>query len=244
MKKINETLLAGDLTMLVRKIFEIDSFSSKMGEDADVVVLSFTVDRQEPALDLVTFIENGFEYVLDADISPGELDDGKYKVFIEIERNRRIAEQIIEIINGLKKLTGNKEFYFRYYKSFQSTPATLENLKSAIPINKNDYETKISESYLNNFSNFFNKSFLEDIDVEDNTITFQKMYAEPLRMKIKGFGTEKEIYGKVPGTIMIEHQSIAEIMFLTKYLGNYNITKIGNTFIFENQGYALALERC
>lgn len=243
MKKINENLLAGDLSMLVRKIFEIDSFSSKMGEDADIVVLSFTVDRQEPAIDLVTFIENGFEFVLDADISPGELDDGKYKVFVEIERNRRVAEQIFEILIGLKKLTGNDEFYFRYYKSFQSIPATIENLKSAVPINKNEYKTKIDESYLNNSSNFFNKSFLENISVDDDTIIFQKMYAEPLKMKIKGYGTEKEIYDSIPGNIMLEQKSIAEVMFLTKYLGNYNITKIGNTFVLENQGYALALER-
>jgi hypothetical protein len=36
---------------------------------------------------------------------------------------------------------------------------------------------------------------------------------------------------------------MAEIMFYTKYIGNYNITKVGNTFIFENSGWAVALEK-
>jgi hypothetical protein len=36
---------------------------------------------------------------------------------------------------------------------------------------------------------------------------------------------------------------MAEVMFLTKVIGNYNITKIGSTFIFENNGWAVALER-
>jgi hypothetical protein len=36
---------------------------------------------------------------------------------------------------------------------------------------------------------------------------------------------------------------MAEVMFLSKYIGNYNITKIGNAFIFENSGWAVALKR-
>jgi len=32
-------------------------------------------------------------------------------------------------------------------------------------------------------------------------------------------------------------------MYFTKYVGNYNITKIGNTFVFENGKYAVALEK-
>ena len=84
MAQVNEGLLAGDLRMLVDNIIEIDSYSSKMGDDKDIVVLAFTVKSQDPATDLVTFVENGYDFVLDADASPGELSDGKYKVFVEI----------------------------------------------------------------------------------------------------------------------------------------------------------------
>ena len=42
---------------------------------------------------------------------------------------------------------------------------------------------------------------------------------------------------------MMESSAIAEIMFFTKFIGNYNINKIGNTFIFENNGWAVALEK-
>ena len=72
---LNEaSLRANDLRDLVRDIFEVDSYKSKMGEDKDVSVLSFEVDVKEAAEDLVNFIEKGFEFVLDADVSPGELD--------------------------------------------------------------------------------------------------------------------------------------------------------------------------
>ena len=76
-QQFNEELLAGDLKMLVDNIFEIDSYASKMGSDKDVVVVSFTVDQKEPAEDLVNFCERGYEFILDADSTPGELNDGK-----------------------------------------------------------------------------------------------------------------------------------------------------------------------
>ena len=59
-------LKSGDLNNLVYRIFEIDSYKSKMGSDADITVLSFTVYQKQPAVDLVNFIEKGYSFVLDA----------------------------------------------------------------------------------------------------------------------------------------------------------------------------------
>ncbi len=243
MPQLNEGLLAGDLRFLVDNIFEVDSYASKMGEDKDIVVLSFTVNNQNPAKDLVEFVENGYDFVLDADISPGELSDGKYKVFVEIERNKRIPEQILELLNGVSNLAEINDFKFRYYKSFDSMEATRENLDSKIPKSKNDYEVTIQENHFNNFSNFFGRSFLETVSVDNEDLIFQRKYAEPLRMRIKNFGKTQEVYENIKGPIMLESKDISEVLFYTKYIGNYNITKISNTYIFENEGYALALEK-
>jgi len=111
-------LKAGDLQDLVYKVFEIDSYKSKMGNDADIVVLSFTVNEKEPATDLVDFIEKGYSFVLDADVSSGEQEDGMYRVFVEIERDKHVPEQIIELIDGISKLADRNDFRFRYYKGF------------------------------------------------------------------------------------------------------------------------------
>ena len=83
---INESLRPNDLRHFVKKVFEIDSYKSKIGNDSDVVVLSFTVGSEDPAKDLENFIEMGYEFVIDADVSSGETDDGTYKVFVELER--------------------------------------------------------------------------------------------------------------------------------------------------------------
>ena len=93
-----------DLKDLVKNIFEVDAFKSKMGDDEDIVVVSFSVKESGAAEDLVDFIEKGYNFVLDADSTSGELETGDYKVFVEIERNRKTNENIMEILDGVGKL--------------------------------------------------------------------------------------------------------------------------------------------
>ena len=64
--QINEGLKALDLEGLVSPKFSIDQYKSKMGQDANIVVLAFTVDSLEPAKDLERFSETGFPFVMDA----------------------------------------------------------------------------------------------------------------------------------------------------------------------------------
>jgi hypothetical protein len=243
MKTITESLRANDLRHMVKPIFEIDSYRSKIGDDDSVIVLSFTVDYEDPAKDLENFIEMGYEYVLDADVTSGETDDGTYKVFVEIERGRRAIEQIVEILEGVKKLAGISTFRFRYFKSFKSKDATEENLAVAVPVDKNSYEIATSRNVLENFSNFFSNSYLEDVQLLDESIKFKKIWKDPIEFKIITSGPKSVVYESIDGPIKLSGSDMAEVMFFTKYIGNYNITKIGNSYIFENNGWAVAMEK-
>ena len=51
------------------------------------------------------------------------------------------------------------------------------------------------------------------------------------------------MYESLTGAIRLEGKDVSESLFLTKYIGDYNITKIGNQYIFENKDYALILEK-
>ena len=164
-------------------------------------------------------------------------------MFVELKRNRYNPKQIFDILDGVSRLTKIENFKFRYYKSFKSIPATMENLTELLPTDQAAYEERISNNRLNNFSNFFNRSFVENIDVLEDDITFQKVFAESVKMKIKDFGLTEDVYNNFPGKLDIDSKSTSEILYLTKVLGNYNITKINNTFIFENEGHAVALEK-
>ena len=39
------------------------------------------------------FVETGYTYVLDADETSGEQSDGKYRVFVEIERKSKNSDK-------------------------------------------------------------------------------------------------------------------------------------------------------
>lgn len=237
------SLSAGDLRHFVKKVFEIDSYRSKIGDDENTIVLSFTVDSEDPAKDLENFIEMGYQFVLDADVSPGELDDGTYKVFVEIERSRHAAEQIREILDGIEKLTDESDMRFRYFKSFKSKEATAENLAAIIPMDKESYKIATERNKLDNFQEFFVNSYADDVKLLDESIKFKTTYGEPVSFDIITSGPKKEVYESIKGPMMLENRDISEVLFLTKYIGNYNITKIDNKFIFENNGWAVALER-
>jgi len=243
MTALNESLREHDLEDLVKKVFEIDSYRSKIGDDQDVVVLSFTVDHEDAAKDLENFIEMGYNYVLDADVTPGETEDGNYKVFVELERGRHVAEQVLELLAGVERLTGMSDMRFRYFKSFKSQDANLENLTAAIPTDKNSYEEATKRNQLNNFSNFFASSYADDVKVIDESITFKRIWKDPVSFKILESGPRQSVYDSIRGPIMLESKDIAEIMFFSKFIGNFNITKVGNAFVFENSGWAVALEK-
>jgi hypothetical protein len=243
MEQLNEDLLAGDLKHLVSHVFEVDSFKSKIGDDEDIVVISFTVDEKAPADDLARFLEMGYNFVLDADATQGPVKNGKFKVFVEMKRDRYVPRQLEEILHGIKRVAEIEEFKFRYYKSFKSLPADISAFEEIIPLTGKDYKERIATNSLNNFSNFFSKSNADEVDVLENNIKFERIYGDPINMTIKDFGLKKDVYESTPGPLKLEPQDMSEILFLTKYIGNYNITKINDTFIFENDRFAVALEK-
>lgn len=239
----NESLRKGDLRHFVDKVVEIDSYKSKIGEDKDIVTLSFTVSEEDPAKDIEHFIEMGYNFVLDADVSTGETDDGVYKVYAELERSRHAPEQIREILDGLEVVTNINNFRFRYFKGFTSYEATIENLSEIVPQDSKEYDQATERFYMENFSNFFSNSYTDNITLLDESINFKRIRMEPISFNIITSGSKQNVYDSIKGPIMLESKDIAEVLYLTKSIGNYNITKIGNAFVFENNGWAVALEK-
>ena len=231
-------LQKSDLRHLVYDIFEIDSYQSKMGDDKDIVVCSFVVQDKDPATDLMNFIEKGYPFVLDADVSAGEMSDGMYRVFVEMERNKDVPNNIMELLYGVKNLTEIDRFKFRYYKNFKSVEANEQTLEETIPLDSNSYYNVVNETNLSNYKNFFNQGFLEDVSLLGESLKLLKTYAEPVKLKVVDFGTNI----KPEGTIQLTPQAISECLYLTKYVGDYNITKYGDNFVFENSGNTLVVE--
>lgn len=236
------TYRAGDLKDLIEPVFEVDTYSSKMGDDSDIVVVSFSVKENQAAKDLVDFIEKGYNFVLDADSTTGEIDTGMYKVFVEMERQRNVSKNILELLDGVSKIANMENFKFRYHKSFKSKDATEQNLGETIPVDPQSYNAEINEGRTDNFKTFFSKSYLEGIEVFGDNLILKKAFADPIGFTIKDFDDSHTVNESI--TTKININDYPEIMFLTKYIGDYNIMKYGSkTITMENQGHTLVVER-
>jgi hypothetical protein len=242
-QQLNEGLRAEDLKDLVHPIFEVDTYRSKMGEDRDVCVVSFQVRDRSPANDLMEFIEKGYHFVLDADISSGENENGEYSVFVELNRSPQLAEEIRELMYGVKKVTGIKEFKFKYHKEGALREVNDENLKSAIPLTPGEYDGLLVKAKTESIKHFFNKTLMDDLTLDGDVITIHKPFNQSIKLKMVREDSLESILETTQSTITVDEKSTAEIFWLTKVLGNYNINKIGDNFILDNNGQAMLLQR-
>jgi hypothetical protein len=140
MTRLREGLEQGDLKRLVHTEMHIDEFKSKLGRDEDVVVISLKVTGKEPGVDIVNFVEKGYEWVIDADVSSGEMDDGDYIVFIECDRDPAVASNVMAMMDDLMNLTEQdiSEWIVRY-RNGRDHELTEKNLQDMIPKTPQEY---------------------------------------------------------------------------------------------------------
>lgn len=144
MKQLFEGLETGDLKRLIHTELHIDEFKSKLGADEDTVVVSFKVKGKDPAQDLVNFIEKGYEWVIDADVSSGEMDDGDFIVFIECDRNPKLAQELVDMMEDIMNITEQtaEDWRVRYYTSQEDHKLDVDSLRNLIPSTPEEYERK------------------------------------------------------------------------------------------------------
>ncbi len=244
MTLVNEGLKAGDLDGVVSKQFSVDQYKSKMGDDKNILVLGFVVDGQAPARDLERFAEVGYSSVLDADATPGTLEDGKHRVFIEFARKPEVVKQIISFLEDLKKLTNIEEFEYTYHKGENPTLVSAETLGEQIPTTPESYEMKVNEMRVSEARHFFDKYDMMECKIVENTMTVRKSGAgHDLKFELHKFGPTNEIM-KEAKAFKIDMDSIAECTHLTKYFGPYDITKTNeNQFIFTKGDQSALLSK-
>lgn len=140
-KQLNEGLEYKSLEDMVKPTLHIDEFSSKMGDDDDICVVSFYVTDSTAATDLVSWFEKGYDFILDADRSPGEIDPNKYLVYIELKRRTNLADNIETLLDDLSTLTEweIKDWTCSYSKDTFSF--TQESFKKYVPLSPKTYRS-------------------------------------------------------------------------------------------------------
>jgi hypothetical protein len=243
MTLVNEGLKAGDLEGVVSKRFSVDKFKSKMGEDRNIMVLAFSVDGQAPAKDLERFAETGYKEVLDADATPGSLEDGKHRVFVEFARVENVDQHIRKFLDDLSKLTNIETFEFTYHKRSVPFEASAKNLADVLPRTPIAYTQKIQKLQLGEIKDFFDRFEMMEFKLDNNVISVKKQDADTVKLELHAFGNTKAIMNEIKA-FKLDESAMSECLWLTKYFGPFQITKTTeNRFIFSKGGESALVTR-
>jgi len=241
---LSEGLHAGDLSDAINRIFTVDQYQSKMGNDEDTIVLKFHAFNKEPAIDLMEFIEKGYAFVLDSDISSGEEKNGAYSVFVEIERNDDADKHVSELLNGISELCDIDNWRFRWYKDAVGHDFDRETFAKYVPLTPEKYNTATKNSDVSEIGEFFNQGAIDSVEIDENrNISFNKPYAGRLTANVVAIGEYAILKNELSGAIQLDEQSQNQVLYLNKYLGNYEIHKIEDHFLIRNGEKAVIITK-
>lgn len=139
---INEGLDYHDLEGQMLPTVSVDEYAAHMGKDSEIVTLAFTIKNKQAGDDLCDWFERGYDFVLDAQVSDGEISPGKYLVFVEMNRRSSVPERIIELLKDLKTLTDMKLTDWTIMVNNEEYEPTEEVLKQVIAISPHNYRVE------------------------------------------------------------------------------------------------------
>lgn len=156
---LTEGLDYEDMQGQVEPKVTVDEYAAKMGKDKDIVTVTFVVNSKMAGEDLVSWFERGYDFVLDASVSDGEIEPSKYLVFVEMNRRLAVPERIIELLEDLQTLTGLKLKDWTVEVDDETYDADIDILKQVIILNPNEYKIeKEQEEELNEMRTIANLS--------------------------------------------------------------------------------------
>jgi hypothetical protein len=136
---INEGLDYHDLEGQLLPTLTVDEYAAHMGKDSEIVTLAFTIKNKQAGDDLCDWFERGYDFVLDAQVSEGEISPNKYVVFVEMNRRSTVPARIIELLEDLKTLTDMKLSDWTIIVDDNEYEPTEEVLKQVIVLSPHNY---------------------------------------------------------------------------------------------------------
>lgn len=134
-----EALEFRDMEGMIKPTVHVDEFAAKMGDDEDIIVVSFFVRSEAAARDLVNWFEKGYDWVLDADRSPGEIRPGRYLVFVEIRRRATAGRNVADLIDDLGTLTELAPDDWAMTYRDREMPFSADNFAAIVPLSPRQY---------------------------------------------------------------------------------------------------------
>ncbi len=167
-----------DMKDQVGDTITVDEYAAKMGNDKDIVTVTFVTHSKLAAEDLVSWFERGYDWVIDASVSDGELEPGKWLVFVELERRSKVPKRIVTLLSDLETLTDLKVDDWTVEIEGEDCIADEDSIRKRMVLNPNEYkmEKEVDEE-LNEFRNLAGLEVKSPVYEEDEYIKSLKAIA-------------------------------------------------------------------
>jgi hypothetical protein len=84
---------------------------------------------------------------------------------------------------------------------------------------------------------------MNELTLDGNVITIRRPFDRQVQLEIIKEDSTESILEGITEPITMDTESMSEIFWLTKVLGDYSINKIGDNFVFNNGSQAMLLKR-
>jgi hypothetical protein len=98
----------------------------------------------------------------------------------------------------------------------------------------------LHENRVNDVKSFFSKTLMDDLTLDGNIITIHKPFGQKIQLE---WLQEEDPQSVVEGAASLDTDAMSEIFWLTKVIGDYDINKFQDKFLFTNGERALFLRR-
>ena len=251
-KNMEDDLPKGSFYGLVIDKILVDAFKPKFGDEKDFAVFSFFVKQRDAANKLMSYIVQKNFDLLDVEVSPNPKpdpnEDGKYILFIEMNRNKDMFATMDKLLLHIDHLVSIKQWYFRasVYKEYmdwnrgnfvkevwqtpdeysKKQPTSAEHDKvDNIPQNLKDADInhRLLEEVIERQMAKFNRSYIESLKEQIKTINEIKLqlslHIEDLKIDREHLYKQLELsHDREKIALMREQQDFKRIKSLKKQL--------------------------
>jgi len=222
-----------DLKGTILPTISVDEFEPKSGDNENIIVVAFYLTDKDPADDLNTFIQRGVVDTLDVEVSPNTDDDGRYLVFVEMERNETFPDKFKALLRDIKNVAGKTDWQVRTYLSGgQEFSPDDPALYSYVANDPESYITKdefMKESIKENVKSFLQDAHIMYCDFNGNTMTLGTG-SKNITAEVVDVGDYDDVIGRNflgESAFKLTNRPI-EATVLTSMLGVYDVMPIDN----------------
>ena len=233
--KLTEGLRTGDLEFLISSTISIDEFESKI--DSDAIVVGLYVDDDEPADDLLNFIEGDPADILDVEVSPAPDEKGRYVVFVEFLRDEKFSEKLDNVLSSLESLTKITEWKYTYYGSHgKEKDYDMKNITNDIRLEKKPENEEMPANQKESLD-FFKPSILDDVKLDGTKIELTR-HGKNIVLEKVALGDPTLLFDALElndKPIDLDAESLRKCNNIRRMLGeNWDVNRVADHYILAN----------